>query len=133
MGLDDGLSAKRNKAFERNYEWFKKFEEPYTIKYGYDVDICYWRKCYNIRNKIFDSNMPIYDGGISEILSIEDIDTLVEILASFTKQNWDDGMGSIWSWEEIQPHLCEQCAALMELHDLMMSDPDIEVYFYDSY
>lgn len=43
---------------------------------------------------------------------------------------WD---GSTWEWKEIQPILCEQCAALMELHDLMIADPEIEVYFYDSY
>lgn len=130
MGLDNGLSVRRNKAFERNYEWFKKFDEKWCKEYGYNPDICYWRKCWNIRNAIFDRIDGVYDNEDSENLSIEDINEIIEILASFTEDNWN---GSIWAWEEIQPHLCEQCATLMELYDLMVADPEIKVYFYDSY
>lgn len=131
MGLDNGISVRRkSSAFERNYKWFSNFEEEWSKTHGYDIDICYWRKCYNIRNAIFDKIEGANNNNISTNLTVEDIDTIIEILASYDEDSWD---GSTWEWKEIQPILCEQCAALMELHDLMIADPEIEVYFYDSY
>lgn len=134
MGLDNGISVRRKtKAFERNYDWFKNFDEKWCKDHEYDVDICYWRKCWNIRNAIFDKIDGVHDNENSRNLTVKDIDQIIEILASFNEDNWDDDIGSIWSWEEFQPRLCEQCAALMELRELMCADPEIEVYFYDSY
>lgn len=136
MGLDNGISVRRNSpAFERNYKWFSNFEEEWSKTHEYDIDICYWRKCYNIRNAIFDKIESVSDNDISANLTVEDIDIIIEILAFYDEDSWENGGrgGSIWEWEVIQPILCKQCAALMELHDLMIADPEIEVYFYDSY
>lgn len=136
MGLDNGISVRRKtQAFERNYKWFSKFEEEWDKDRKFDPDICYWRKCYNIRNAVFDHVGHVADNDVGANLTVEDIDAIIEILASYDESSWEScgWDGSIWSWEEIQPILCGQCAALMELRELMVADPEIEVYFYDSY
>lgn len=135
MGLDSGISVRRNAAFIRHYDYFERYDEDWCRKYNSDVDVCYWRKCWNIRNDIFDVLDKAKDCGESEPLMVEDIDAIIEVLAGYTKDNWEYGgwEGSIWTWAEIQPRLVEQCQSLSELIDLMEEDPEIEVYFYDSY
>lgn len=134
MGLDMGISVRRScRGFERNYKWFEKFIETWEREYGYDVDICYWRKCYNIRDAIWGAIEKCHDNSESDTLDVNDIDTIVEILCAFNEENWSDGSGSIWEWEVIHPLLCKQTAALMELRELMVEDPEIEIYYYESY
>lgn len=134
MGLDNGVSIKRDEAFERHYDYFKRYDSDWCMEEHYDIDICYWRKCYNVRAAIFDRLDKVYDNDYSELLDVNDIGAIIEVLASFNnEEDWEDSPGSIWTWDEIRPRLVEQCAALSELMDLMRDDPEIKVYFYDSY
>lgn len=137
MGLDNGICVRRHcEGFERNYKnFFARFDTDSARKYDYDPDICYWRKCWNIRSK-FMLALPHFEDCGQSPMSREDVAAAIEILSSFTEDSWnmdyDEGL-VIWEWEEAQPWLCEQTAALSVLYDLMESDSTIEAYFYDSY
>lgn len=126
MGLDNGIMVRGNSATSRYDNYFKNKE----ILVG-DYEICYWRKCWNIRAAL-KWRLKLEEGGDTE-LTVNDLREVVEVLSSFNEENWGDWGSSIWTFEEQQPHLCAQTAALMELIEIMEQDPEISVYFYDSY
>ena len=95
-------------------------------KYKYDYEPCYWRKCWNIRNKILEI---VYAW---EPLSVDDIDHIIEVLRSFTADNWEDEGSCIWEFDEHEENLRNQIQRLGVLRRLMQ-EHELEVYFYDSY
>ena len=128
MGLDNGIEVKRN-AYTENIQELKVFENPWDKKYGYDFSICYWRKCWNIRNDILWSIDSRFDGQYEFELTFEDIGNIIVILMSYNEENWGN---SIWEFEEIKEHLQQDIKNLQILQDLMKKY-NLEVYFYDSY
>lgn len=99
----------------------------------YEYDICYWRKCWNIRNIILN-NIEDQDKEKEEyLLSQNDIQIIIGILKSFNKDNWNDNGGSIWDWDRYRKkRLRENIKKLKHLLK-MMKKYDFEVYFIDSY
>ena len=65
-------------------------------------------------------------------LTINNIDGIIDVLKSFNADNWNDGGGSIWDWDEIKSRLQQHIKDLRRLKKIMEKH-DIEVYFYDSY
>lgn len=125
MGLDNGIVVyKRNKPAPD--------------------EVCYWRKCWGIRNEILDVvapdrlNMSSFnwdcDRGYS--LSAEDIAAIIKVLDRFNnKKYWDEYSDSIFGYDEFESTLERQMLALIELLDeLNTPNNDIQqIEFYDSY
>ncbi len=52
-----------------------------------NVDVCYWRRYYNIREDILrELNLPTHGG--SYILNSVDIKNIIKVLSGYTKENW---------------------------------------------
>lgn len=135
MGLDNGLCVKRNE-YASNIKELKRFEDDWDKEHKYDFEICYWRKCYNVRHMIMDIIKNAQDCGISNHLTIEDIENIIKGLESFNSDNWQEKGGSIWNWDDEEYPYSEKIKrdikSLNYLVDLMKKY-DLEVYFYDSY
>lgn len=132
MGLDNGIILKTKNKIENIPEYIKISEINYdNDKNFYSYDICYWRKCWNIRNKIFIIAKNSVDGGIGE-LTISDIETIKNILFEFlcNGENWD---GSIWEFGEMIPQLAQDIVNLSWLTNYLKNNSKSYSYFYDSY
>ena len=135
MGLDNGVCVKRNEYTESIPE-LKQFEEEWGQYYGYDFEIAYFRKCYNVKSMVFHSSIKgIHDNYRSEPLSKEDIRIIIDGLRAFNEDNWDEDGGSIWEWyglDNYSQYMQMQIEHLETLYYLM-GKYELEVYFYDSY
>lgn len=114
MGLDNGIIV-RNKNTPNEEE------------------ICYWRKCSNIRNKIFEIIGKYSDEEYEYSLSLDNVVDIYHMLKGLNKKNWFDGGNSIWDWEDIKKSIKGNIKALNKLIKRMKKEPDLEVIFYDSY
>lgn len=135
MGLDNGIQIKRNTSTNSIPE-LKQFELAYDNKHQFDFEVCYWRKCYNIRNMIMDVVESAYDNDNSDILTTTDIEKIIHGLQSFNSANWQENGGSIWDWDDEEYPYSEKIQRDIEnLKNLqmLMEKYDLEVYFYDSY
>lgn len=135
MGLDNGIQIKRNTSTNSIPE-LKQFELAYDNKHQFDFEICYWRKCYNIRNMIMDVVESARDNDNSDILTTTDIEKIIHGLQSFNSANWQENGGSIWDWDDEEYPYSEKIQYDIEnLKKLqtLMEKYDLEVYFYDSY
>lgn len=131
MGLDNGVSIRRNGNALAIYDKLAYLEQPWDIERRYDFEVAYFRKCYNIRNLIFNHLDYADDNGITP-LDVNDIGVIIEVLKSLNTLNWDDEGGSIWTYEEQEPFIQQAIKNLTYLQELM-ADYDLDVYFYDSY
>lgn len=131
MGLDNGIIVTYTE-FTKSIPWLRKFIISPNID---DYEICYWRKCWNVRNVILRIlSQKGHGNDISNELSIKDITKIIHALKSFNYHNWDDNGSSIWTWEEQKPHIKKQIKNLKKLVRLKRKhNEEIRVYFYDSY
>lgn len=128
MGLDNGIILN---ASPDKYDVNKliKLDKTYDLK----TEVCYWRKCWGIRNAIVDKFHFDREGGEHK-LDAEDIPVVIKILFSFYgKEEWEESADSIWEWDEFKDTLRQQILNLTWLYDHMLANPECEVYFYDSY
>lgn len=135
MGLDNSIQIKRNTSTNSIPE-LKQFELAYDNKHQFDFEVCYWRKCYNIRNMIMDVVESARDNDNSDILTTTDIEKIIHGLQSFNSANWQENGGSIWDWDDEEYPYSEKIQRDIEnLKNLqtLMEKYDLEVYFYDSY
>ena len=135
MGLDNSIQIKRNTSTNSIPE-LKQFELSYDNKHQFDFEICYWRKCYNIRNMVMDVVEGARDNDNSDILTTTDIEKIIHGLQSFNSANWQENGGSIWDWDDEEYPYSEKIQRDIEnLKNLqmLMEKYDLEVYFYDSY
>lgn len=96
------------------------------------AEICYWRKCWGIRNEIV-GKLHFNDNEESK-LDAEDIPVIIKILFDFYGQTeWEEDADSIWEWDEFKDTLRQQIFNLMWLYDYMLEHSDAKVIFYDSY
>lgn len=96
------------------------------------AEICYWRKCWGIRNAIVEK-LHLNDGEESK-LDVEDIPVIIKILFDFYGQTeWEEDADSIWEWDEFKDTLRQQIFNLVWLYNYMLEHPNVEVIFYDSY
>lgn len=130
MGLDNGIML----------HGIKPEEIPPFIKYygAFDdgIELCYWRKCWGIRNKFLDILTKAHPGAHDYKIDIDfdDVPALERALMQFTSESyWDENAESIWTYEEFIPHLIDQIVALRWLAVVMCNNPHIQAEFYDSY
>ena len=99
MGLDNGICVRRNEKSMNIYDKIKFYESEWDKEHKYDFDICYWRKCYNLRTLISRAIGGIEDN-LETPLECEDIPKIISVLKSLNADNWDEYGGSIWEWED---------------------------------
>lgn len=132
MGLDNGIRLKTRKTIEDIAEYTTVHRNEYN-KDEIEYEICYWRKCWNIRSMIFqmmnkDSNAMSDDYELS-IESLKKIRIGIYQLIC-NPDLWD---GSIWTFEEMLPHLAQDLVNLSWLIDYLRNDTTAYACFYDSY
>ena len=128
MGLDNGIIIK-NLPVE-DYIYFRDID---VYEEDNEVEICYWRKCWNVRDAILKILKTEVDN--KYIIKPEDIPAIIRKLEDFLiPSNWEEG-NSIWLYDEIVNDLINDIVNLSMLLLYMKLHPEseIEIYFYDSY
>lgn len=135
MGLDNGLlcvNAPKTKEFESFRDMYHQENE---------IEICYWRKCWDFRNEIISSGLGISCSEVHNdpegwiLLTIPQVEEFRDILAKYTdieyvrEHNW----GSIWLDKELVGVMKTELKRLDRFLMLMKQQPGLKVYFYDSY
>jgi hypothetical protein len=132
MGLDNGIMLKAPLSVLKE----NKYPIPITERdvYESDIEICYWRKCWGIRNQIIKHLGENIDK-IYYPLVLNDIEQIINILVPFglSEEYWDNEAQSIWDYNEYLEVTCRYIVNLHWLKWFMTQYPEYEVYFYDSY
>ena len=130
MGLDNGIIVKYQSTLGDKIQGICY----YDFGNG-EIEVAYWRKCWNVRRAIFNA---IYSDGedYETYFDLDDLYRIIEALKGFNEENWsgdswDDG--SIWEWDEYKEFHLANIARLERLAEIMAEHPDLEAYFYDSY
>ena len=142
MGLDNGILIKtRQKLSPESLPLFVNIEmDEYKMADeggGYWYEVCYWRKCWNIRNIILDIiSSKENDDGIYA-LNKNDIRQLRYALNGYilNPYKWDDDYENgqtIWDSSVMLSHLIRDMANLAWLENYM-DNHKVYVEFYDSY
>ena len=131
MGLDNSIEVRRTQ-YTDNIPELQRFNISWDKDRKWDFEICYWRKCWNVRGAIFDVADPKPMNNCVCQLTKEEIDRIIVALGGFNADNWNDDLGSIWSWEDVEDKLKNDIENLKYLRPLM-DKYDLEVIFVDSY
>lgn len=133
MGLDNAICIKRNK-YSENITALKKYEESWDKEHKYDFTVCYWRKCWNVRNDILSLLSDSYNGmGGSIDITLEELKKIRCVLKSYNRHSWNYSSQSIWTWEEHKKINRRHIKNIKELIKLKKKYPNLEIYFVDSY
>ena len=138
MGLDNGIDFKilDKEKFGEIPAWIKR--EEWEEKYGFDYEMLYWRKCWNVRQEIL-----IYLGSSDDeyewVLDLNDLQNIFKILKGMYKQglwtaDYECGM-TIWSWDDIRYTYPRNLKYAKRVAKWLATKPkdSYEIKFYDSY
>lgn len=135
IGLDNGIVIKCKSKEEAQ----SIIDEASTHLNSLDlyqtkVEVCYWRKCWNIRREII-SVLHMNRDEVYHAIDLEDIKPIIKRLSKFLdKETWDnDDNGSIWEFEEYRESILWNILNLSWLYYYKIEHPEIEIEFYDSY
>ena len=138
MGLDNSIVLRVN-IFNKNIKIPKCFVHEVWYEQG-DYMVCYWRKCWGIRNKIITDVLKKekYPDECVFILTSNDITNIIKILKYYdNEKNWDMENSTIWWYKEDKIHkqIKQQIKCLKKLYVFLKKQPteDVVCYFYDSY
>lgn len=129
MGLENGI---RIKDFAQNSLIEKFFRSPFGYRVDNEIEICYWRRCRNIRSMILNIlHEPINTCNYEFVLTRKDIIRIKKGLKLFLNKScaWRD---SAWEFYEIEESLKRDVRNLRIL-SFLMKFKNFNVYFYDSY
>lgn len=152
MGLDNGIMLRVRGELEddcsllqlpgiEKTDWWSE-EAPENEKGYSHYDICYWRKCWNIRNDLFaaceteENDSSYYPMSVSNLITFRD--ELYSILCAGPNA-WENpegwSRGSIWTFEEAMNFLPWDIVRISTLIDYLQNEGAgrAEAYFYDSY
>lgn len=137
MGLDNGIVLKAKEDI--SVPDLLKLEQthfPYdlitTISAGRSEEICYWRKCYGIRNEIINIFGEETDSGGCALTS-ETVSEILDILNKYLdKDYYNEHHRSAWDFAEMGSLLIDYIEVLAWAKQLLEEDK-IELEFYDSY
>ena len=138
MGLDNGINLriKNKETFGPMPAWIKR--EEWEDKYGYDYEVMYWRKCWNVRYEVL-SYLGASDDEYEWHLDLNDMKEILKILKAMYKPHlWQadyDGHMSIWSWDDVKHSYRRELRYMKKMMKWLATKPadSYEVYFYDSY
>jgi len=140
MGLDNGVVVRSSKRPVTRDMLPKELVYPFDKEYiAGEVEIVYWRKNWNLRNTVLDSDAVLPTEASAYEFSIDtptQVFELIKIIVSFmNKETWeDDERGStIWDYDEMLPILQQNVMNLAIIASFMINNPDIYLIFYDSY
>lgn len=142
MGLDNGITLTTRTKLDLN-DWEIK-PDYITVEFdewgtedsnkGYVYNICYWRKCWNVRSDILEILDAGRERGIYRIETVSQVLRIREALVNYLlyPERWGD---SIWSMDEMAPHLAQDIMNLGWLVDYMKEHKGEKfvIEFYDSY
>lgn len=131
MGLDNGIEIKRRADLPTAA--FAYFDEEWRAKHKYDLEVAYWRKCWNVRDVIMDVLHVSQDNDSQTAMTVEDVDAVITALCKINKKNWLDHGSTIWEWKEFKGIQRRNIRNLRRLRHMMRKNDNIEVYFYDSW
>lgn len=97
MGLDDGIIIKCKSKEEAQSIIDEASTHLNSLSlYDKNVEVCYWRKCWNIRREII-SVLYMNRDEVYHTIDLEDIKPIIKRLSKFLdKETWDnDDDGSI--------------------------------------
>ena len=130
MGLDNNIILKVKGEFDiNNLPPYVKLEADSNVGLFH---VCYWRKCFGLRNKItWAIDMDPEEDSWKELL-ISDINEIIDIIDGYLKNpdSWGD---SIWDFEDIMGILAQDIVNLGWLKKYLREHMEDEAYFYDSY
>lgn len=134
MGLDNGIEIRKNKRTEE-LKLDAKFSTEYSDTH---LEVCYWRKCWGLRDRILEHLAYKYNLTIVEYswrLDVEDINFIIETLEYFNnKRVWAEEGRSIWEWKHYKKTIRRNINDLHYILAKMEDFPDdFEITFYDSY
>lgn len=141
MGLDNGVTIKIKKNNKLKKEIINSFGSNAEHFYSNDtyetIEVCYWRKCWNIRAMFLfvlaDTKNDLYEYRIKP----KHIDALIRNLHYMQDRRvWEKSneFGScIWEYDEIINNLKQQERNLRQIKELFKKHPKLYVGFYDSY
>jgi hypothetical protein len=134
MGLDNGINIVRN-DYSDKIKALKRFTVSYDKDEIYPFEVCYWRKCWNVRGEILDIVGVENECQYMFTLDIPMIEEIISVLESYNAKTWIYGSwaDSIWEWSEHKRANRRHIKNLKHLVRVMKKYPDLEVYFYDSY
>lgn len=128
MGLDNGIRIK-NRRRESLFLW--PFRYPFEKDYDEDVEICYWRKCYALRDSILLGIGVLKSDGYDYPLSIRQVKRVSRIIRGYFRNpgEWE----SFWTFDESKMALRKNLWNLWWLRWWMRLHPKETVFFYDSF
>lgn len=134
MGLDNGIILKSKvKIDETKLPFFMKETVSFDEKdKEYSVTIAYYRKCYELRDKIMKacncSDNETIELPRRSLIHIQKI--LMDYFSDY--QSWDKE-DSIWNFEEMIEHLAYDILRISWAIDYISNNSFCYCYFYDSY
>jgi len=139
MGLDNGIYWKPKNNKEKNVAF------PDYVEFNYDsveneYEVCYWRGCWGLRNRIFDI---IDDAAKVEVDGEEcgyeliraDLVQIQQMLIDYLRypERWNEER-NFWSFNDIKQSLMQNIINLGWMIEYMrLESPMALVYFIDSY
>ena len=117
-------------------KWIKR--EAWEDKYGYDYEVMYWRKCWNVRYEIL-AYLGASDDEYQWNLDLNDMKSIYKILKAMYKPRlWQadyDGNMTIWSWDDVKYNYRRELRYMKKMMKWLATKPSdsYDVYFYDSY
>ena len=115
----------------------KVFNKDWDKELKYDFEVCYWRKCWWLRNDILFliGKRWAPEEEYEFKLNKDDVDNIIKLLGSYNDETWED---SIWEWTSDEEGWSYSEYVKQNIEDLkllrqLMDKYELEVYFYDSY
>lgn len=128
MGLDNGIRLMMTEADAKKNgcPFIGSDNESFT-------EICYWRKCYGLRDLII-KNLQLSNDRVTYTLFYKDVNTIIDILIALI-QSEDDWKyaDSIWEYDEYLTNMCNCILRLKWLKEYWKTHSGIQVIFYDSH
>ena len=137
MGLDSGLLVKSDKRALTRDMLPAGIIYPFENDYNNDIEIAYWRKCWNIRQAVmnhFNWRFESDDQWQFSIDKPEQILELIEIFASWLdEERWEEDGNSIWTYKEVRQSIINAIVNCAIIYTFMLNNPDVYCLWYDSY
>ena len=138
MGLDNGLIIKTKKKIDEDsmpdYVELSGYSSTPDGK-SWEYEICYWRKCWNVRKMIMEildvpePGCSVYDVTPKQLVQIRD--GIYHFLTD--GEQWDESGESIWDFKDMIPTLAQNIVDITWALDYLKEHPYAYMRFYDSY